>query len=121
MLIFIAIERTCDAVHKDYDYAFMPVKYPGVPDMSMHVIDNRPFYVDDIKIIPLTVMHYKLPVTAFRIGNFAYVTDANFISEENKKKLKGVEYLIINALKERASYISFFIGSGFGGYSGITS
>lgn len=85
----------------------MPVKYPGVPDMSMHVIDNRPFYVDDIKIIPLTVMHYKLPVTAFRIGNFAYVTDANFISEENKKKLKGVEYLIINALRKEP-HISHF-------------
>lgn len=100
-------QRTCDAIHKDYAYAFMPVKYPGVPDMSMHVIDNHPFYVDDIKIIPLTVMHYKLPVTAFRLDNFAYITDANFISEESKKKLKGVEYLVINALRKEP-HVSHF-------------
>ena len=45
--------------------------------------------IDDIKIEPITVMHYKLPVTAFRIDNFAYITDANFISEVSMKKLEG--------------------------------
>ena len=100
-------QRTCNAIYKDYDYAFAPVKYPGVPDMSMHVIGEHPFYIDEIEIIPLTVMHYHLPVTAFRIGNFAYITDANFISEDNLEKLKGVEYMVINALRKEP-HISHF-------------
>ena len=93
-------QRTKDVIYKDYDYAFAEFRYPGVPEMNIHVIDETPFRIDDIEVIPVTVMHYRLPVSAFRIGNFAYVTDANFISEESMKKLEGVEYMVINALRK---------------------
>ena len=93
-------QRTKDVIYKDYDYAFAEFRYPGVPEMNIHVIDEAPFHIDDIEVIPVTVMHYRLPVSAFRIGNFAYVTDANFISEESMKKLEGVEYMVINALRK---------------------
>ena len=75
--------------------------------MNIHVIDEAPFWIGDIKIEPITVMHYKLPVTAFRIDNFAYITDANFISEASMKKLKGVEYMVINALRKEV-HLSHF-------------
>ena len=68
--------------------------------MNIHVVDETPFWIDDIKIESITVMHHKLPVTAFRIDNFAYITDANFISEVSMKKLEGVEYMVINALRK---------------------
>ncbi|MGG6498799.1 UNVERIFIED_CONTAM: MBL fold metallo-hydrolase, partial [Bacteroidetes bacterium 56_B9] len=71
------------------------------------MIDETPFWIDDIKIEPITVMHYKLPVTAFRIKNFAYITDANFISETSMKKLEGVEYMVINALRKEV-HLSHF-------------
>ena len=93
-------QRTKDVIYKDYDYAFAEFRYPGVPEMNIHVIDEAPFRIDDIEVIPVTVMHYRLPVSAFRIDNFAYVTDANFISEESMKKLEGVEYMVINALRK---------------------
>ena len=93
-------QRTKDVIYKDYDYAFAEFRYPGVPEMNIHVIDEAPFHIDDIEVITVTVMHYRLPVSAFRIGNFAYVTDANFISEESMKKLEGVEYMVINALRK---------------------
>ena len=93
-------QRTKDVIYKDYDYAFAEFRYPGVPEMNIHVIDETPFRIDDIEVVPVTVMHYRLPVSAFRIGNFAYVTDANFISEESMKKLEGVEYMVINALRK---------------------
>ena len=92
--------RTKDIICKDYDYAFAEFRYPGVPEMNIHVVDEAPFWIDDIKIEPITVMHHKLPVTAFRIDNFAYITDANFISEVSMKKLEGVEYMVINALRK---------------------
>ena len=100
-------QRTKDVISKDYDYAFAKFRYPGVPEMNIHVIDEDPFWIGDIKIDPITVMHYKLPVTAFRIGNFAYITDANFISETSMKKLEGVEYMVINALRKEV-HLSHF-------------
>jgi len=45
------------------------------------------------------VMHYNLPVKAFRLRNFSYITDANFIDEVGFKKLEGTEILVINALR----------------------
>ena len=100
-------QRTKDVISKDYDYAFAAFRYPGVPEMNIHVIGEAPFWIGDIKIEPITVMHYKLPVTAFRIDNFAYITDANFISEASMKKLKGVEYMVINALRKEV-HLSHF-------------
>lgn len=99
--------RTKEVVCKDFSYAFSEYKYPGVPEMNLHVIDNRPFFIDDIEIIPIPVMHHKLPVMGFRIGNFAYITDANFITETSMEKLMGVEYMVINALRKE-SHLSHF-------------
>ena len=99
--------RTVEAVKRDYAYAFEEVRYPGVPDMDLHVVGEDPFYIDEVEVVPLTVMHYKLPVTAFRIGGFAYITDANYIPEEGMRKLEGVECLVIDALR-RERHLSHF-------------
>lgn len=99
--------RTKEVVFKDYSYAFSEYRYPGVPEINMHVIGHRPFQIDEIEIIPIPVMHHKLPVTGFRIGNFAYLTDANAIPENSMEKLDGIEYLVINALRKE-SHLSHF-------------
>ena len=56
--------------------------------------------VSDIEVIPVSVMHFQLPVFGYRIGNFTYITDAKTISEEEKQKIKGSEILVINALQK---------------------
>lgn len=99
--------RTKEVVFKDYSYAFSEYKYPGVPEIGMHVVGTRPFRIDDIEIVPVPVMHHKLPVTGYRIGNFAYITDANAIPESSMKLLEGVEYMVINALRKE-SHLSHF-------------
>lgn len=99
--------RTKEVVFKDYAYAFSEYKYPGVPEINMHIINSQPFQIDNIEIIPILVMHHKLPVMGFRIGNFAYITDANAIPESSMHKLAGVEYLVINALRKE-SHLSHF-------------
>ncbi|WP_301911606.1 MBL fold metallo-hydrolase [Odoribacter laneus] len=99
--------RTKEIVFKDYSYAFSEYRYPGVPEMSVRVIDQTPFFIDEIEVCPIRVMHHKLPVTGFRIGNFAYITDANAIPEESMQKLKGVEYMVLNALRKE-SHLSHF-------------
>lgn len=98
---------TKEVVYKDYSYAFSEYKYPGVPEMNLHVIDKHPFQIDDITIVPIPVMHHKLPVLGFRIGNFAYITDANVISDPSMEKLAGIEYMVINALRKE-SHLSHF-------------
>ena len=73
----------------------------------LKTIANDPFDVNGITVRPIEVMHHKMPVKAFRIGNFTYITDANFISAEEKAKLKGSEVIVVNALR-RNHHISHF-------------
>lgn len=100
-------ERVQQAVKREYPYVFSENKYPGVPQMNLINIDEDPFRIGNIKILPVKVHHYRLPVYGFRINDFAYITDANYISEENKKKLIGVKYLVINALRKE-KHLSHF-------------
>lgn len=99
--------RTKEIVYKDYSYAFSEFKYPGVPEINLQVINQQPFKIDDIEILPIPVLHHKMPVLGYRIGNFAYITDANAIPESSMEKLAGVEYLVINALRKE-SHLSHF-------------
>ena len=83
-------------------------KYPGIPQVDIHLLKNIvPFNIDSVEFIPIEVMHYKLPVLGYRVGDFTYITDANFISEEEKEKIKGSKILVINAL-QKESHISHF-------------
>ncbi len=74
-------EGAKEAVYNDFSYAFAECRYPGVPEIRYHLLDGKPFYVDDIRVVPLPVMHYKMPVLGFRVGNFAYITDAKTVSD----------------------------------------
>lgn len=84
---------------QEFSYVFEPVKYPGVPRVQVNEIDHHPFKIGDIEIQPIEVMHYKLPVLGFRINDFTYITDANYISEEQIEKVRGSKVLVLNALQ----------------------
>lgn len=93
---------------KEFAYAFSANKYPGVPNILIHNIDKyTPFTLGKKTWFPIEVMHHKLPVLNFRIGDFAYITDANYINEVEFEKLKGVKTLVINALRKE-KHISHF-------------
>ncbi|MDT8400872.1 MAG: MBL fold metallo-hydrolase [Bacteroidales bacterium] len=100
-------ERVQKAVKREYPYVFSEHKYPGVPQMNLIRMNDDPFELGDLKVLPVRVHHYRLPVYGFRIGDFAYITDANYISEDNKKKLLGVKYMVINALRKE-KHLSHF-------------
>lgn len=95
-------------IKKAFAYAFSETKYPGLPNFELINIENEEtFNVKELKIIPIEVIHYKLPIMAYRINNFAYITDAKTISKEEKEKLKGVEYLVLNALRKEEHFSHF--------------
>ena len=94
--------RVFEALKREYIYVFDPkFKYPGIPQINQILIDkNRTIQIGNATIQPVEVMHYKLPVLGFRINNFAYITDAKTISDEEKEKIKNLDVLIINALRK---------------------
>ena len=102
-----AEERVMRALKNGFPYVFAEKKYPGIPQVIMHGISSAPFSIGHMQVIPIRMMHYRLPVLGFRIGEFAYLTDGNFISDGEKEKLIGVKYLVVNALR-RESHISHF-------------
>lgn len=102
-----ATNRVQSAIKREFAYIFDEFRYPGIPEIDLIDISDEPFTIGDIDFQPIQVMHMKLPVLGFRVGDFAYITDANFISEEEMKKLNGVKILILNALR-RESHPSHF-------------
>jgi phosphoribosyl 1,2-cyclic phosphate phosphodiesterase len=102
-----ATDRVEEALKREYAYIFSDEKYPGIPEINLINIENKPFFVQDIEVIPIQVFHYKLPVLGFRFGDFTYITDANFINDAEKEKIKGSKVLIVNALR-REQHISHF-------------
>ena len=102
-----ATERVQHAIRREFAYIFSGEDYPGIPKIDLLTIDDSEFKVGDLNFTPVNVMHYKLPVKAFRIGDFTYITDANFISEEEKRKVRGSKVIVLNALR-RSEHISHF-------------
>lgn len=93
-------EKSCiDVIKKDFDYAFAEVKYPGAPEIIPNIITENPFKISGIEIIPIRVMHNKLPILGYRIGEFCYLTDVKTITSEEIEKIKGVDTFVINALQ----------------------
>lgn len=96
-----ANEITQVAIKRDFYYAFEKDKDLGLPEMILNTIDQDPFTVGDIIFNPIQVLHREMPVLGFRIGDFTYITDANFISEAAREKIKGSQVLILNALRKQ--------------------
>ena len=102
-----AHKRVQESLIREFHYAFSAIKYPGVPLINLNEIKNEPFDVQGVGITPVEVLHYKLPVLGFRIGDFTYITDAKTVSDVEKAKIKGSKVLVINAL-QKDKHISHF-------------
>ncbi len=96
-----------EALKRVFSYVFRTNTYPGIPKVNINSIENKPFEIEGITFQPVEVMHYKMPVFGYRIGDFAYITDAKTVAPEEKAKLKGLKVLIVNALHKR-EHLSHF-------------
>lgn len=74
-------------------------RYAGAPQVSMHIFDNQDFELSGKVVIPIEIMHGKLKIFGFRIDKMAYITDAKTVNDQEKDKLKGLDILIVNALR----------------------
>ncbi len=99
--------ETLNQIMTDFAYIFGPDNYPGLPRLDLRTITENTFTINNISITPLPILHLKLPVLGFRVGDFSYITDANFIPDATYEKLKDTKVLVINAL-QREHHISHF-------------
>ena len=103
-----AHQRVLRQLTQRFEYIFTSeIKYQGVPNLLQNEVKNKPFTINGLEILPVEGLHYKLPVFGYRFGSFAYLTDMKTISDTEKQKLKNLEVLVINALREE-EHISHF-------------
>ena len=92
------------ALLRDYKYIFDYHQYPGLPEAELHEVGESPFLAAGETVIPICAMHKDLPILGFRIRNFAYITDANYIAPSEMEKLKGIDVMVINALRKEKHF-----------------
>ncbi len=98
---------TTEGVKRMYHYAFDARRYPGVPEFDMREIDGGPFQAEGVEVLPVEVLHMHMPVLGFRIGAMAYITDAKTIAAAERDKLRGLDVLVLNALRKKEHYSHF--------------
>jgi phosphoribosyl 1,2-cyclic phosphate phosphodiesterase len=95
-----ATTETQQVLKREFEYVFQNKTYPGIPQVKLHTIDgDTPFTINGLEITPVKVLHYRLEVLGFRIGDFTYITDANYIAPDQMEKIKGSKALVLNALR----------------------
>jgi len=99
--------QVIEQLKREFSYIFSGIQYPGIPRVQIHEIENKPFLLEGVPVIPIEVMHYQLPVFGYRIGDFSYITDANYINEQEMRKLAGSQVIVLNALQTEP-HISHF-------------
>ena len=100
-------KKVLNQIKKEFSYIFEEVKYPGVPSVIPQEITNTPFIAEGVSVIPIQVLHYRLPVFGFRFNDFTYITDAKQIDVIELEKIKGSKILVLNALQKN-HHISHF-------------
>lgn len=95
-----ADRHTCEGLRTQLPYCFAKTLYPGVPLLKLHEIKpNVPFRINDTEIMPIEVIHGKVPILGYRIGKLAYITDMKTINDDQLPYLEGIETLVVNALR----------------------
>lgn len=103
-----AHSRVLGELRKRFDYIFTKEnRYPGAPSVEEHIIENKRFKIKNLSVLPVEGFHYQLQVFGFRFNQFAYLTDMKTIAESELDKLKDLDVLVLNALREE-THISHF-------------
>ena len=103
-----ATNRVQEALKREFHYVFSAYQYPGIPKVQLHTIDAESnFSIGDIPFQSIELMHNKMKVLGFRINDFVYITDVNYIDDKQLQKIIGCKILIVSALRKE-KHISHF-------------
>jgi len=95
-----AMKRVMQNLKVRFFYIFRKQnRYPGAPKIEQNIVALKEFVLGNLKVVPISIIHGELEILAYRFDKLAYITDASFISENEKKKLKNLNVLVVNALR----------------------
>ncbi len=102
-------EAVEEALRREFYYVFSAKRYPGIPQVNLNRISKDESFVaiGGLNVVPVEVMHYKMPVLGFRFGDFTYITDAKTVEECEREKIRGTKILVVNALRKE-EHLSHF-------------
>jgi phosphoribosyl 1,2-cyclic phosphate phosphodiesterase len=100
-------EVTLNTIKEQFPYIFKPGRYFGAPQLNLHTITEDPFPIGEFSFIPIQVMHQEMKVFGYRIDDFTYITDANYIPPEELNKVRGSKIIVLNALRN-SRHVSHF-------------
>jgi phosphoribosyl 1,2-cyclic phosphate phosphodiesterase len=98
---------TLDAIKEQFPYIFIPGRYFGAPQLNLHPITENAFDIGEFSFNPIQVMHQDMKVFGYRIADFTYITDANYISPGELDKVRGSKVIVLNALRN-SRHVSHF-------------
>ena len=103
-----ARSNAIEAIRRDYAYIFAQHIYPGLPEANLiEVSGSSVVRIGNTEVVPIEAMHKDMPILGYRMGRFAYVTDANYIAPTELDKIKGMDVLVINALRIEKHFSHF--------------
>jgi len=94
-----AEKKVLNIIQRNMPYCFGDQRYPGVPLIQLHEIDENNFKINDLEIQPIRIKHATLPIFGFRFGKIAYLTDVKTIDTKSIDLLKNLDILVLNALR----------------------
>ena len=99
-VLFYAKNDVIENLKERFEYIFTTKnRYIGAPNVILKEIENKIFYLDKMKVIPIEVLHGRLKIFGYRLNDFAYITDAKTITKKEIEKLDKLEVLVVNALR----------------------
>ena len=102
--------QVMEMIRTEFPYIFSESRYFGAPQLTIHTISAQPFTIREVEFTPIHVLHDKLPVTGYRIGDFTYITDASSISDQEMDKIRGSRVIVLNALRNSKHVSHFSVG-----------
>ena len=103
-----ARSNAIEAIRRDYAYIFAQHIYPGLPEANLiEVSGSSVVRIGNTEVVPIEAMHKDMPILGYKMERFAYVTDANYIAPTELDKIKGMDVLVINALRQEKHFSHF--------------
>ncbi|SRR5258708_5825388 len=97
-----ANERAWPDIRRIFKYIFEPTYFGGgLPQVIPHTVyAGAPFCLSkNLEVMPVEVIHGRLPVLAYRFNNFAYATDLSEIPAASMEALRDLDVFVLDCLR----------------------
>lgn len=91
--------HTLAGVKRTFWYVFEETQAGGGKPAVDLIPFESPGNVVGLNVIPFPIVHGRMMIQGYKIGDFAYITDCSAIPDETYRIIGGIGTLVINALR----------------------